>query len=79
MNRHCCLVVLSLALTASAAFSQSTFGSILGALQDKSGGIIAGGEIEITNLDENTTRKTTSNDSGIYQFLNFHRAGTPSP
>jgi hypothetical protein len=71
MKRHYCLVVLILALTASAAFSQSTFGSILGALQDKSGGIIAGGEIEITNLDENTTRKATSNDSGIYQFLNL--------
>lgn len=53
------------------AFAQSTFGSILGTLLDSSGGIVSGGEIEITNLDENTTRKTASNDSGVYQFLNL--------
>ncbi|MBV8731775.1 MAG: TonB-dependent receptor, partial [Acidobacteriia bacterium] len=53
------------------AFAQSTFGSILGTLQDSSGAVIAGGEVEITNLDENTIRKAISNDSGLYQFLNL--------
>jgi len=58
-------------ITSSPAFSQSTFGSILGTIQDSSGAAVAGGEIEITNLDENTSRKTTSSESGLYQFLNL--------
>ena len=53
------------------AFAQSTFGSILGTVQDASGGAIPGGEIEIRNLDENTTRKATTNTSGLYQFQNL--------
>src|ERR1700757_44839 len=59
------------ALGCAPAFSQSTFGSILGTAQDASGGTIAGVANEITNLDENTTRKATSNESGFYQFLNL--------
>jgi len=59
------------ALSCAPAFSQSTFGSILGTAQDASGGAVAGVEVQITNLDENTTRKTTSNESGFYQFLNL--------
>jgi len=71
MKNHLRLLLVSCWLVASApAFSQSTFGSILGTVQDASGAAIPGGEIEITNLDENTTRKTTSNTSGLYEFLN---------
>ena len=68
MKRHNWVIAVGFALVACApAFSQSTFGSILGTIQDGSGGAVAGGEIEITNLDENTTRKTSSNDAGLYQ------------
>jgi len=72
MKLHFWWVVVSYALLACApAFSQSTFGTILGTVQDASGGSVAGGEIEIRNLDENTTRRTASNESGLYQFLNL--------
>ena len=72
MKRHNWVIAVGFALVACApAFSQSTFGSILGTIQDGSGGAVAGGEIEITNLDENTTRKTSTNDAGLYQILNL--------
>src|SRR5215467_8990557 len=72
MKRRNWLIAVCFALMAcTPAFSQSIFGSILGTIQDASGGAVAGGEIEIVNLDENTTRKISSNDTGLYQFLNL--------
>ena len=57
--------------TCASAEAQSTFGSILGTIQDPSGAALGAGAVEITNLDDNSTRKTTSDDSGLYQFLNL--------
>ncbi|HEY7392937.1 MAG TPA: TonB-dependent receptor [Bryobacteraceae bacterium] len=72
MKGRICFLIASCGLLACApAFSQSTFGAILGTLQDTSGAVIAGGDVEIRNLDENTSRKTVSNASGIYEFLNL--------
>ena len=69
MKLHFWWVVVSCALLACApAFSQSTLGLSLGTVQDASGGSIAGGEIETRNLDENTTRRTASNEVGLLQF-----------
>ena len=50
--------------------AQSTFGSIVGTVQDKSGSVIPGAKLTLTNLDENTTRETESNPQGSYEFLN---------
>ena len=33
--------------------------------------VVAGADVEITNLDENTTNKVSSNDAGLYQFVNM--------
>ena len=72
MKSQLVLILVSCGLLGCApAFAQSTFGSILGTVQDASGGAIPGGEIEIRNLDENTTRKATTNTSGLYQFQNL--------
>lgn len=72
MNSRITLILASCwGLACAPAFSQSTFGSILGTIQDGSGGAIAGGEIQVTNLDENTARNTTTNNAGLYQFLNL--------
>ena len=63
-----CLVCL--ALSPVIAFGQSTFGSIVGSITDPAGGIIAQARVTLTNLATNTKETTTSNVSGIYEFVN---------
>jgi hypothetical protein len=62
-----CLVAC---LSASSAFSQSTFGSILGTVKDASGAVLPGATVTITNTDENTSHPVTSNSKGDYELLN---------
>src|SRR5262245_2082460 len=61
-------VFLAIPLIAKA---QSTFGSIVGVAQDTDLATVAGATITIKNLEENTTRSTTSDSEGIFQFLNL--------
>jgi hypothetical protein len=63
------LVVLALYFTIS-AFSQSTFGTILGTVKDASGAVVPNASLKITNLDENSTRETSANGNGDYSLLN---------
>ena len=51
--------------------AQSTFGSVLGTIQDASGGAIAGAGVTVRNLSDNTTRTALSDESGQYQILNL--------
>lgn len=53
------------------ALAQSTFGTMLGAVKDSSGGAIANATVKITNVDENTTRTVTSDSSGNYEAVNM--------
>jgi hypothetical protein len=69
-NRRWLLFVLGCLFACAPASAQSTFGSIVGTVQDPSGAVIAASQVELTNVDENTTRKTVSNDAGLYEFLN---------
>jgi Carboxypeptidase regulatory-like domain len=53
------------------AFPQSTFGSIVGTVQDPSGSSVPGANILVTDLDASTTRSAVSASNGLYQFLNL--------
>jgi Carboxypeptidase regulatory-like domain len=55
----------------ASAFGQSTFGTILGTIQDESGSIIPGVAVTATNVDTATQRTATSNEAGLYQFPNM--------
>ena len=67
-----CAAVAVIALTAApAGFAQSTFGSIVGTVQDSSGAALPGVAIKIRNLADNTTRATLTDNSGDYQILNL--------
>ena len=55
--------------------AQSTFGSIVGTVQDSSGAVLAGAAVTVRNLNDNTTRATVSDSAGEYQVLNL-RPGT---
>lgn len=65
------LAVLLVAAMAPRAHSQSTFGSIVGTVQDPSGSGVPGASITVTDLDENTSRTVQSGGNGLYQFLNL--------
>ena len=56
----------------TAAYAQSTFGSILGTVVDPSGAVIPGAVIHVTNLNDNSTRETRTNDEGEYLVLNLN-------
>jgi hypothetical protein len=72
MKMKISLLVLALAvLSIWNAKAQSTFGSIIGSIQDQSGAVVPGVAIEITNLDTQATRTATSNEAGQYSILNL--------
>ena len=58
-------------LCSSAAFGQSTFGTILGTVQDNSGAVIPGATITAQSLDESDTRTATTGSSGEFVFENL--------
>jgi hypothetical protein len=51
--------------------AQSTFGTILGTVQDTSGAVIPGAIITAHSLDENADHATTSSSSGEFVFENL--------
>src|ERR1700761_7736485 len=66
------LVVLFslLFMTTSRMKAQSTFGSIRGITQDKTGAPIPDAQITLHSVDENTDRVTETDDAGAYAFDN---------
>ena len=57
------LLTLLIALTASAQ-SQITTGTIRGTVQDANGAVVPGANVEIKNVDTNTSRSLTTNEEG---------------
>ncbi|HSB14276.1 MAG TPA: TonB-dependent receptor, partial [Bryobacteraceae bacterium] len=51
--------------------AQSTFGSIVGSVKDLSSAVVPAATIAARDVEENTTRTTTSNDQGLYELLNL--------
>ena len=52
------------------AFSQSTFGVVLGTVRDTSGAVIGGSAVRLTNLGENFSRYGKTDENGDYEFQN---------
>src|SRR5579883_1936275 len=51
--------------------AQSTFGTILGTVTDRTGAVVPGARIVITNQGENIPRKTVTDAQGNYEALNL--------
>jgi len=49
-------------------FAQGETGGVTGVVTDPQGGVVAGAEVALTNLADNSKRTTTTNDSGRYVF-----------
>jgi hypothetical protein len=65
------LTAILLVLCARNAVAQSTFGSIVGTVQDQSGAVIGQVPVVVRNLDENSTWTKITNEAGEFQFLNL--------
>ncbi len=61
------LLICSLSIPLGA---QSTYGSVIGTVKDSSGGAVPHATVILTNTDENTTHKATTENNGNYEFLN---------
>lgn len=66
------LAILLYSLAQRSAFSQSTFGSILGTVKDASGALIPGASATLTNTGTSASRTTTTNANGEYNFVNLN-------
>src|SRR5580658_1101612 len=58
-------------LSSGIALGHSTFGTILGTVQDNSGALIPGALVTAQSLDENDSRTTTSGSGGEFVFENL--------
>jgi hypothetical protein len=61
-------VALALFLLSSAAFGQTSRGTVSGTVLDPNGAVIAGANITLTNVETNVSRTTTTNSEGFYRF-----------
>ena len=64
-----CLVCL-LAMAAPCLRAQSTFGTVLGTVQDASGAVVPGATVTLLNTGTTAQRVATSNSSGDFSFGN---------
>ncbi len=51
--------------------AQSTYGTLLGTVQDASGGVIPGAKIVVTELNTNTPKNATTDNRGDYEIPNL--------
>src|ERR1700731_4166722 len=56
---------------ATSARAQSTFGSVLGTVQDATQAVVSGATVTLHSNDENIDRTTTSSATGDFQFVNL--------
>jgi hypothetical protein len=62
------LLIAALLLWHSPALAQETTGSVSGVVKDTTGAVIRGASVVVTNLDNNSERKTVSNGSGEFSI-----------
>ncbi|HXY06468.1 MAG TPA: TonB-dependent receptor [Terriglobales bacterium] len=58
-------------LTVCSAKGQSTFGSIVGVVNDKTQAVIPGATVKIENMEDSSVRSATSDQNGAFEFLNL--------
>lgn len=66
------VVVAYVLLFCSAAFGQSTFGTVAGSVLDPSGAAIPGAQVNLSNLSTGEKRSQTTGSDGIYSFVNLN-------
>jgi Carboxypeptidase regulatory-like domain len=62
------LCVLGISISVNA---QSTFGSIVGVVHDRTQAVVPGASVKVWGLEDNSTRSTTSDQNGSFEFVNL--------
>jgi Carboxypeptidase regulatory-like domain len=65
------VVALVVVLTVCSGVGQSTFGGIVGVVHDTTQAVVPDASIKIRCLEDNSTRSTTSDQNGSFEFLNL--------
>ncbi|MGI8742164.1 MAG: TonB-dependent receptor domain-containing protein [Bryobacteraceae bacterium] len=55
----------------TAAFAQSTYGTLLGTVTDASGAVVPAATVTVTDVDTNTAKTATTNSAGEYEVPNL--------
>jgi hypothetical protein len=63
--------VFALLFAAHPNFAQTTFGSIVGTVNDASGSPVADAKVTLTNIGTTEQRPATTSAEGLYQFVNL--------
>jgi hypothetical protein len=63
--------VLFAAVFAVSARAQSTFGSVVGTVQDATQAVVPNAAVTLHSEDDNSDRSATSNDTGDFEFVNL--------
>src|ERR1700688_2596817 len=58
--------VFAVLLLCLPAFSQGSFGRILGTVTDQSGGVVSGATVTVQDTDRGVTKSLVTNDAGEY-------------
>ena len=61
----------ALLLLCMPAFSQGSFGRIIGTVTDQSGGVVAGATVTVIDTERGVSRTLTTDDAGIYNAPNL--------
>lgn len=64
-------MLLFVALIATSAHAQSTFGSVVGTVQDATQAVVPGASVTLHSQDDNSDRVTISSSTGDFQFVNL--------
>ena len=65
------ITLITLMLTACTALGQSTFGSIVGVVQDKTQAVVPGASVKLQSLNDNSIRTAVSDQDGAFEFVNL--------
>ena len=75
-KRYFCVFFVILFAFASRASAQTGTTSIHGTISDKTGGVIAGAVVHLSNAALSVERTTTSGGNGQYDFVALSRGAT---
>jgi outer membrane receptor protein involved in Fe transport len=65
------VVLVTVAVISLAAWAQAETGQILGTVTDPKGAVVPGATVTVKSVERQTTRSTTTNQSGLYTVANL--------
>ena len=65
------VVAISILVSLGSAVAQSTFGSIVGVVHDKTQAVVPGASVQIKDLEDNSIHSTAADQNGSFEFVNL--------